>query len=66
MSKSRAASKTKPARPKRKRTDLYLVKSWHSATLLQRVEDGIATKGFPDRAALINDLLHRWCDDIGV
>lgn len=64
MSRSNSASKTK--RPRRRRTDLFLVKSWHSATLLQRIEDAIAKKGFSDRSHFFNWLAERFCDDVGV
>lgn len=64
MSKSSSRSKTK--RPIRKRVAQFPVKSWHSATLLQRIEDAIMKKGWSDRSTLINHLIERYCDDVGV
>lgn len=63
---SRLSSASKIKRPRRRRTDLFMVKSWHSAELLQRIEDAIAKKGFSDRSQFFNWLAARFCDDIGV
>lgn len=66
MSRSSSVSKTKPAHPKRNRVSTLPIKSSHTPTLLQRVEDGMALKGVKDRSALIDQLLAAWCDQVGV
>lgn len=59
-----------PSKHRRRKFQKHLeailgIRIYASATLLQRVEEGMATAGLKDRSALVGGLLDSWCTERG-